>query len=482
MTIPLTVALLTYNRPHYLQLALRAIIEQTYTDFELLVMDNGSTDNTPEVVLGFKDDRLRYVRNAPGHPASFNGTSAVLIARGKRLLITHDDDIMEADMLQRQMAMFDRNPELAAIWTNQSTMDENGQRLLDHLAPPGPDRIYARGEYIAKAAEERHWHPPSSLIFTPGLLPLASLHKVYRGLPLGTGKRAPTEGSGDYIIPAQMNLKAPVAFLNAPLLRYRQHGGQETNHADLTGAVLHGYVSLRRFVVRTDYKQQYVPVYDALIARYKAQRRVTEIAGSTLPMPALRQLQRMFRQGSADLAANPRAGFQLLPLALLLHQHAAAGTESELEQLLRIMPAAEPALQTSIHRLYRWAGIRHQGGNLFRNLAPGSRIVILGSVLLSALLVQEARQAGVHVVCCLDSSVTRQGCNWLGTTIVPPSWLAENDVPLAAIVLSSERDHEDELIHMLRRHDAETLIVSWKQLVEQYVQGSVAAVLEMTLD
>ncbi|MEG1681111.1 MAG: glycosyltransferase family A protein, partial [Stenotrophomonas sp.] len=108
MTIPLTVALLTYNRPHYLQLALRAIIEQTYADFELLVMDNGSTDHTPEVVLGFKDDRLRYVRNAPGHPASFNGTSAILIARGKRLLVTHDDDIMEPYMLQRQMDMFAR--------------------------------------------------------------------------------------------------------------------------------------------------------------------------------------------------------------------------------------------------------------------------------------------------------------------------------------------------------------------------------------
>lgn len=467
MTIPLTVALLTYNRPHYLQLALRAIIEQTYADFELLVMDNGSTDHTPEVVLGFKDDRLRYVRNAPGHPASFNGTSAILIARGKRLLVTHDDDIMEPDMLQRQMEMFDRHPQLAAIWTNQSTMDENGQRLLDHLAPPGPDRIYARGEYIAKAAEERHWHPPSSLIFTPELLPLATLHKVYRGLPLGTGRRPLIEGSGDYIIPAQMNLKAPVAFLNTPLLRYRQHGGQETNHSDLTGAVLHGYMSLRRFVVRTDYKQQYTPVYDALIARYKAQKHVTGIVRAAFPAAALLRLQQMFEQGSKNLAANPRAGFQLLPLAILLEQHAQEGATSQLGRLLGSTPAPDETLQTSIHRLHRWAGQRCAGKNLFQQFAPGSRVVVLGSVLLSALLLQEARLAGVSIVCCLDSSVTRQGRDWLGTRIFAPSWLAGNDNPLTAIVLSSERDHEDELIHMLRRHDAETPIVSWKQLVEQ---------------
>lgn len=467
MTIPLTVALLTYNRPHYLRLALRAIIEQTYTDFELLVMDNGSTDDTPEVVLGFKDDRLRYVRNAPGHPASFNGTSAVLIARGKRLLITHDDDIMEPDMLQRQMSMFHRQPELAAIWTNQSTIDENGQCLLEHLAPPGPDRIYARGEYIARAAEERHWHPPSSLIFTPGLLSLATLHKGYRGLPLGNGKRPLVEGSGDYIIPAQMNLKAPVAFLNAPLLRYRQHGGQETNHADLTGAVLHGYVSLRRFVVRTSYKQQYTPVYDALIARYKAQKQVTEIPGATTSTAAIRRFQQMFAQGSKDLAANPRAGFQLLPLAILLDQIAKQGANDQLGRLLLSVPTPDETLQTSIHRLHRWASHRCGGQNIFQKFAPGSQVVILGSVLLSALLVHEARQAGVNIVCCLDSSVTRQGRDWLGVQIVEPAWLAGNHKPLDAIVLSSERDHEDELIHMLRRHDAVTPIVSWKQLVEQ---------------
>ena len=467
MTIPLTVALLTYNRPHYLQLALRAIVEQSYTDFELLVMDNGSTDHTPEVVLGFKDDRLRYVRNAPGHPASFNGTSAILIARGKRLLVTHDDDIMEPDMLQRQMAMFDRHPELAAVWTNQSTMDETGKRLLDHLTPPGPDRIYARGEYIAKAAEERHWHPPSSLIFTPELLPLVTLYKLYRNLPLGTGKRPLSEGSGDYIIPAQMNLKAPVAFLNAPLLRYRQHSGQETNHADLTGAVLHGYMSLRRFVVHTDYKQQYTPVYDALIARYKAQKAVTGISTSVIPMTVLRRFQHMFQQGSKGLAANPRAAFQLLPLAILLDQNAKAGADRGLERLLASMPTPDATLQTSIHRLHRWARHRCAGENLFQQFAPGSRVVVLGSVLLSALLLQEARQAGVSIVCCLDSSVTRQGLDWLGTEIVAPAWLAANDKPLDAIVLSSERDHEDELIHMLRRYDAQTPIVSWKQLVEQ---------------
>ena len=86
MSIPLTVALLTYDRSHYLRQTLKAIMEQYYTEFELLVLDNGSTDDTADAVLSMRDDRLRYMRNPLGYTARFNGLSAIWIARGERLL------------------------------------------------------------------------------------------------------------------------------------------------------------------------------------------------------------------------------------------------------------------------------------------------------------------------------------------------------------------------------------------------------------
>lgn len=463
MKIPLTVALLTYNRPYYLQESLHAIVEQTYGDFELLVLDNGSTDHTPEVILGFKDKRMRYVRNSPGHTAGFNGLSAVLLARGTRLLITHDDDVMERDMLEQQMALLARHPELTAVWTNQSIIDEHGSTLQQHLNPPGPTRLYARGEYIARTAEERQWHAPSSLIFTPDLLPLATLHRMYRGIPVGQGKRIVTEGSGDYILPSEMNLKGPVAFLNAPLLRYRQHAMQETNQNDLTGGVLHGFKVMRRFANRTSFREEVLPVFDALISRYTAQDLVTRIETRVPGHAIRRKLRQLFERNLQGMAAAPRAAYQILPLAILLlqlEQHAAART------LLDRLPAPGPDLQTSIHRLHAWAKRKLRGENLFSAFPEGSRIVILGSVLLSALLVNEAREAGLEVVCCLDSSVTRQGRTWLGLDIVPPSWLTGNDGPLDLVVLSSERDHEDELFPLIRRYDPTTPTVSWKQLAD----------------
>ena len=463
MKIPLTVALLTYNRPHYLQESLQAVVGQTYGDFELLVLDNGSTDHTPDVVLGFKDKRIRYVRNAPGHPASFNGLSAVLFARGVRLLVTHDDDVMEPDMLEQQMALLARHPELTAVWTNQSIINEHGQLLQTDLNPPGPTRIYAMGEYIASMPEERQWHAPSSLIFTPGLLPLTTLHRKYLDIPVGTGKPMVAEGSNDYILPAEMNLKGPVAFLNQPLLRYRQHPMQETNHNDLTGGVLHGFKEMRRFATRTPCGRDVLPIFDALISRYAAQDLMTRV---DTPLPGhvtRRRLRNLLERNLQGISAVPRATYQLLPLALLLvqlEQHPAA------RALLAELPPPGPNLQTSIHRCHQWVRRRLAGENLFTAFPAGSRIVILGSVLISALLVIEARQAGLEVVCCLDSSVTRQGHTWLGVEIMPPAWLADNHSPLDLIVLSSERDHEDELFPLIGRYDATTPIVSWKQLAD----------------
>lgn len=67
-SIQLSVSVLTYNRGHngYLRTAMDAILAQTYADFELLVIDNHSSDETAEIVLSYRDRRLTYIRLPPG--------------------------------------------------------------------------------------------------------------------------------------------------------------------------------------------------------------------------------------------------------------------------------------------------------------------------------------------------------------------------------------------------------------------------------
>ena len=59
-----TVCLPTYNRAHYLREAIESVLSQTFQDFELLICDNASTDETSEVVKSFRDARIRYVRHS----------------------------------------------------------------------------------------------------------------------------------------------------------------------------------------------------------------------------------------------------------------------------------------------------------------------------------------------------------------------------------------------------------------------------------
>lgn len=460
MAIPLTVALLTYNRSHYLREAIDGVLSQTYTDFEFLVLDNGSTDDTADVVLAIDDPRLRYVRNPPGMTAGFNALSAMLLLRGERLLVTHDDDVMEPEMLARQMAVLRERPDVTAVWTNTSVIDEHGATIQQHLTPPRGDRIYDRGEYIARYAHERRWYPPSGLIYTPSLLSQANLNAQYRNTATSR-RRSVVDGSGDVVLPALMNTKGPVAFVDAPLLRYRQHGVQETNRISLSDGVLHLYKVLARLVADTPYGEAYRPLFASLIARYQAQHELIYVERPVPLRSTVSKLAKLLDRAAGGVASNRDAGYPLLPLAVLLDQLDAPGAPLGLLDVLPPPPLDDPA---STHAMYAWAQRRVEGKNLFDSLPAGSRIAILGSVFVSAMLIMEARQRGIEVTRCLDSNVTRQGRELLGVPIVALAWLGDRDEPIDQIVVSSERDHEDEVVEMLRRHDPDTPVVSWKTL------------------
>ena|SRR6266545_2434673 len=64
-----TVAMITYNHERYVAEAISSILGQTYRDFELVIVDDGSTDRTPEVIHNFRDERIRYVHRRIRAPA-----------------------------------------------------------------------------------------------------------------------------------------------------------------------------------------------------------------------------------------------------------------------------------------------------------------------------------------------------------------------------------------------------------------------------
>ena len=98
----------TYNRAALLGRSIRSVLEQSYTDFELIVVDDGSTDETAGVVAGFRDGRIRYLPLARNTGAGAARNAGIRVARGKFLAFQDSDDEWLPSKLAKQMSAFER--------------------------------------------------------------------------------------------------------------------------------------------------------------------------------------------------------------------------------------------------------------------------------------------------------------------------------------------------------------------------------------
>ena len=123
----------TYNAGHYLDEAIRSILGQTVHNLELLVIDDGSTDGTRELVAGFTDPRVHYVwqENAGQTSAKNHG---LRLARGEFVGFCDGDDYWYTDKLERQLACFANNPRLGVVYSPADKIDEHGKRLGTAIA------------------------------------------------------------------------------------------------------------------------------------------------------------------------------------------------------------------------------------------------------------------------------------------------------------------------------------------------------------
>lgn len=111
-----SVAISTWNRAHLVGRAIRSALAQTFEDFELLVVDDGSTDATPEVLAEVSDGRLRRVRHERNYGISRTRNTALGLARGEWLAFLDDDNEWAPDYLDRQLALAASRPEAGVVY------------------------------------------------------------------------------------------------------------------------------------------------------------------------------------------------------------------------------------------------------------------------------------------------------------------------------------------------------------------------------
>lgn len=133
MTSPrITVALSVYNNAPYLAQALESILEQSFGDFELVIVDDGSTDLSPAIIDRYAaiDPRIRVIHQSnQGLVASLNHIIAT--ARGAYIARMDGDDIALPERFARQVALLDTNADHGVVGTQIWTIDEHGERRAD---------------------------------------------------------------------------------------------------------------------------------------------------------------------------------------------------------------------------------------------------------------------------------------------------------------------------------------------------------------
>ena len=140
-----TVFITTYNNELFIADAIESILSQTFQNFELLVVNDGSTDNTSNILASFSDSRIKVLKNHENKGIVFSRNLALGHARGQYLAVLDGDDIALPDRLQKQVDYFENRPNLGLLGGQAYGINEQGERNGRILnAPNNPKYVNVR--------------------------------------------------------------------------------------------------------------------------------------------------------------------------------------------------------------------------------------------------------------------------------------------------------------------------------------------------
>jgi glycosyltransferase involved in cell wall biosynthesis len=193
----------------FLPEALESVLGQTLEDFELIVVDDGSRDRTPEVLEEFarRDPRVRTARTGGAGPASARNRAARQ-ARGSFLAVLDGDDVALPTRLELEVAYLQAHPGVVAVGGAAEIIDDRGVRLSVIGYPQDPSEVRRRLESAR-----------SPVVHSAATIRAASFRAI-------GGYRPVLDGAEDYDLWLRLSSLGQITNLDELVVRYRLHGGQ----------------------------------------------------------------------------------------------------------------------------------------------------------------------------------------------------------------------------------------------------------------
>jgi glycosyltransferase involved in cell wall biosynthesis len=218
--VKVSVVIPTYNRAYIILEALESVLAQTYGDFEIIIVDDGSTDNTSRLIQGLGNEKIRYVRHQENKGCSAAYNSGIAATVGDVVAFLDSDDKWKPDYLEQQIDFLKRHPEVEAVFTDteifSSARHTPSLIALMQVFPKllGPDRqikeavISSRQMYLCLLEEIPI--KPSAVVIRRELFGRA-----------GTFDEAWPSGT-DWDLFLRFSRSASFGFINRPLVIQRQ--------------------------------------------------------------------------------------------------------------------------------------------------------------------------------------------------------------------------------------------------------------------
>jgi glycosyltransferase involved in cell wall biosynthesis len=131
-----SIILTSYNHAKYLREAIDSVLNQTFTDFEIIIWDDASVDQSWEIIQSYSDPRIKPFKNLENKIPAFGVNKSIQeVARGEYIAMHHSDDIWESEKLEKQMAFLETNPQIEAVFSWAKIIGEDGEPLNDKSHP-----------------------------------------------------------------------------------------------------------------------------------------------------------------------------------------------------------------------------------------------------------------------------------------------------------------------------------------------------------
>ena len=127
----LSIILPTYNRAHLVAESIHSVLQQTYTDFELLIIDDGSEDDTDEIIAAIEDERIRYFKKQHTGHTSILKNFALSISKGDIIAFIDSDDLWKKEKLAMQVELLNENKTVGFSISDVTTFKDK-TILIDH--------------------------------------------------------------------------------------------------------------------------------------------------------------------------------------------------------------------------------------------------------------------------------------------------------------------------------------------------------------